>query len=101
MSLLGYFWLLNGLSFLDGFLTVTGIEMGIFYEGNPAVLFLIEKLGLNAGMFIAKATAFFLTCLLYKGHVPGSNFTRNVFIALIAFYGFWVVYTTALILKAV
>ena len=100
MSLLGYFWLLNGLNFLDGFLTVMGIEMGILYEWNPAVRFLIEKFGLHGGIFIAKASAFVLISALYKRHVPGSNFVRNVYFALIGLYGYLFFHTTFIILRA-
>ena len=100
MSLLGYFWLLNSLNFLDGFLTLLGIEMGVFYEGNPVVDFFLDNFGLNGGMFIVKAGVFVLTAVMFKLRQPGSNFVRNCYIALIVFYSAVISYTATVILKA-
>ena len=100
MSLLGYFWLLNSLNFLDGFLTLLGIEMGVFYEGNPVVNFFLDNLGLSRGMFIVKTGMFILTAVMFKLHQPGSNFVRDCYIALIVFYSAVITYTTTIILRA-
>ena len=100
MSLLGYFWLLNALSWLDALVTVLGIEMDVFYEGNPVVDFFLDNFGLNNGMFIVKAGVFVLTAVMFKLHQPGSNFVRNCYIALIVFYSAVIAYTTILIIRA-
>ena len=100
MSLLGYFWLLNSLNFLDGFLTLLGIEMGVFYEGNPVVNFFIDNFGLSRGMFIVKTGMFILTAVMFKLYQPGSNFVRDCYIALIVFYSAVISYTTTLIIRA-
>ncbi|MBI2068656.1 MAG: hypothetical protein HYT67_00910 [Candidatus Yanofskybacteria bacterium] len=100
MSLLGYFWLLNSLNFLDAFVTVLGIEMDVFYESNSVVNFFLDNFGLNNGMFIVKAGVFVLTAVMLKLHQPGSNFVRNCYIALIVFYSTVISYTMILIIKA-
>ena len=100
MSLLGYLWLLNSLNFLDGFLTLLGIEMDILYERNPVVNFFLDNFGFNSGMFIVKAGVFVLTAVMFKLHKPGSNFVRNSYIALIVFYSAVISYTTTLIIRA-
>jgi len=66
MSLLGYFWLFNTLNILDGLLTIWGIELGVFSERNHALLFYVDKLGLNSGMFFIKFIGFALSLLLYR-----------------------------------
>lgn len=100
MSLLGYFWFLNSLSFLDAFITVTGIKMNILYESNPIVNFFIESYGLNRGMFIVKMGFLVLLAVMFKLHVPGSNLVRNSYIALIALYFFALSQMTATIYLA-
>lgn len=97
MSLLGYFWLLNALSFMDAFLTVLGIEVGVLYERNPVVNYFLESYGLNTGMLMVKGGVFILTWLMLGLHKPGTNIVRNAYIALIALYLFAVSQATVLI----
>lgn len=100
MSLLGYFWLLNSLNFLDAFVTVLGIEMDILYERNPVVNLFIDNFGLGRGMFIVKAGMFILTAIMFKFHKPGSNFVRNSYIALILLYLMGIAHMTWIICYA-
>lgn len=100
MSLLGYFWLLNSLSFIDGFITILGIKMGVLYEWNPIVSFFLNNFGPHGGMFIVKAGVLILSVVVFKLRQPDSNFVRNCYIALILFYSVVIIYTTTIILKA-
>ncbi len=94
MSLFGYFWLLNSLNFLDGFITVLGIEMDVFYEGNPVVVFFLDNFGLNSGMVILKAGVLILTAVMFKLHVSGTNVIRNAYIGLILLYSAGIAHMT-------